>query len=237
MSATGRSDVRDSQDVYETWPWITHRLLEAVDLPGGLWLEPCAGSGKIITATSAVRSDVIWHAVELRENCIPLLDYIPTVNAAVLGNFLAVPPDDRYAVCLSNPPFKSALKFVQHGLLFAPILVFLLRLDWLAPAKQSRWVRNHMPDVNLLPNHPEFSDGGDDPTEYAWMRFERGERLEGKLKILAETPLAERKGVHARIRTRGQRELFDVEGTANGGKAEEAEEADAGSAGEGAPGD
>lgn len=200
--------MRDPQDVYLTHAWVTQRLLEAVKIPGGLWLEPSAGNGDIINATSSVRSDVIWHCVELRDECIPTLDSTPNVQVCVAGNFLAVPPDDRYAAVLGNPPYVSSLKFVQHALKFSSLVVFLLRLDWLAPAKQSRWVRSHMPDVALLPNRPDFTGDGGDSTEYAWMSFHREERTEGRILLLAETPLEERRGIKGKLRERGQKELF-----------------------------
>lgn len=64
MSATGRSDVRRLDDFYATPAWCVRRLLEGVNPPGGLWLEPCAGDGAIIRAVEEMRADVKWHAVE-----------------------------------------------------------------------------------------------------------------------------------------------------------------------------
>lgn len=208
MSATGRSDVRDPADYYSTPAFCVHRLLERVKLPAGLWLEPCAGDGAILRATAEKRPDVIWHAIECREECIPTLDAIPTCQVAVRGAFLSVPADDRYAAVVTNCPYRSALAFVQHALLFAPVAVFLLRLNWLAGAKRGQWVREHMPDVYVLPQRPSFVDGHTDATEYAWMAFTRERRTAGRVEVLGETPAAERTGSPAR--ERGQQDLFGV---------------------------
>ena len=45
MSATNRGAVRNEHDFYPTPAWCVHRLLEAVPLPAGRWLEPCVGDG------------------------------------------------------------------------------------------------------------------------------------------------------------------------------------------------
>jgi len=82
MSATGRGRERDEHDFYETPAWCVHRLLEAVpQLPGGAWLEPCAGKGAIIRAVNEVRKDPIhWTAVEIdpshRDDLCPLSPHV-----------------------------------------------------------------------------------------------------------------------------------------------------------------
>lgn len=205
MSATGRTaGVRDPADYYASPAWTVHRLLEAVELPGGLWLEPTAGEGAIISAVADKRSDVIWHAVEAREECIPILDNLATCQVAVQGSFQAVPPDRRYAVCLGNPPYRSALPIIQHALKFAPIVVMLLRLNWLASDKRVAWIRAHTPSVFVLPDRPSFVGEGGDATEYAWMAWGLGVPT---VSILGSTPLSERRAAHS-PRTRGQGEMF-----------------------------
>ncbi len=205
MSATGRSAVRDPSDYYATPAWCVRRLLEAVELPAGLWLEPCAGEGAIIRAVEEhAHGNVIWHAIEAREECIPILDVISTCQTAVQGSFQAVPADSRYALVLTNPPYRSALQIVQHALKFAPIVVMLLRLNWLASDKRVAWIRAHTPSVFVLPDRPSFVGEGGDATEYAWMAWGLGVPT---VSILGSTPLAERRG-HAE-RTRGQRDLFN----------------------------
>lgn len=203
VSATGRSAVRDPSDYYATPSWCVRRLLEAVDLPGGLWLEPCAGEGAIIRAVAEVRDDVRWHAIEYRDECIEALSGLPTVEAAAGGSFQRKSAVGSFAVCLSNPPYRSALEFVQHALRFAPIVIMLLRLNWLASAARAEWMRAHQPSVFVLPDRPSFVGRGGDATDYAWMAW--GLRTPGTL-VLGSTPLAERRS-HT-PRTRGQKELF-----------------------------
>lgn len=206
MSATGRSAVRDPSDYYATPAWCCKRLLEAVDLPGGLWLEPCAGEGAIIRSVADVRQDVRWHAVEYREECIPILDAIPGC-AAVSGAFQRKNGLGPYAVVLTNPPYRSALEFVQLALRFAPIVVMLLRLNWLASAEREPWMRTHTPSVLVLPDRPSFIGKGGDATDYAWLAW--GLHDPPTVQVLAATPLAER-SAHT-PRTRGQGDLFAQE--------------------------
>lgn len=239
MSATGRSDVRDPADYYATPSWCVHRLLEAAHLPGGLWLDPCAGLGMLLRAVAEKRNDVIWHAIEFRGECLPELDVIPTCQVAVQGSFQAVLPDPRYAVVCTNPPYRAALAFAQHALKFAPVVIFLLRLNWLASAKRADWIRRHLQHLYVLPDRPSFVGEGTDATDYGWFLFRPPEAVsQPAITILATTPAKERAARTAR--TRGQRDLFDlheVQGTDNGSQSEAAKEADAGSAGESAPGD
>jgi len=46
---------------------VVYALLDSplVDLPGGRWIEPCAGTGRIISAVNDVRSDIQWDICEL----------------------------------------------------------------------------------------------------------------------------------------------------------------------------
>lgn len=205
MSATGRSNVRDPFDFYPTPAYCVHRLLEAVELPGGLWLEPSAGTGNIMRAVADVRDDVIWHAVEYREECIPALDAVPTCQVAVQGTFQAVPPDPRYSVVMGNVPYKSSLAFVQHAMRFAPLVVMLLRLNWLASDKRVKWMRAHTPSVFVLPDRPSFTGEGGDATDYAWMVW--GLPPPATVTILGSTPLEERR-MESLERDRDQGLLF-----------------------------
>jgi hypothetical protein len=206
MSATGRSEVRDPADFYATPAWAVRRLLDRVPLPAGLWLEPCAGEGAIIRAVADVRRDVLFHAVECREECIPTLDRILHCQVAVRGSFLHVPVDPRYAAVLTNPPYRAALAFVQRALKFAPVAAFLLRLNWLAGRTRNPWLGSHMPDVFVLPDRPSFVDGGTDATDYAWMIWRREARAYGRVEVLDTTPAEERRGSPGR--ERGQQDLF-----------------------------
>ena len=207
MSATGRSDVRDPSDHYATPAWAVRRLLERVQPPGGLCLEPCAGEGAIIRAVAALRPDVLFHAVECREECIPILDHILHCQVAVHGSFQQVPADDRYTCVITNPPYRSALSFVQHALKFAPLVIMLLRLNWLASRTRHAWLWKHVPSVYVLPDRPSFVDGTTDAADYAWMMWHREENVAGLVEVLATTPAEERRG--SPERERGQLSLLE----------------------------
>jgi hypothetical protein len=213
MSATGRSDVRDVSDVYETPGWCVRRLLEHVELPGGYWLEPSAGSGAIIRAVNEVRQDISWTAVEMRPECLVPLR---TLNlASVLIDSFTVPwrplGGCRFDVVIGNPPYKAALRFVQQSLELASVVVMLLRLNWLASEERAAWMREHTPSVYVLPNRPSFTGGSGDATEYAWMLWRHHQASHrargGRIQVLKTTPAAERSG-RATPRERGQRSLF-----------------------------
>jgi len=152
-------------------------------------------------------ANVIWHAVEAREDCLPILDAVPTCQTAVVGSFQAVPVDTsgRYAVCLGNPPYRAALQIIQHALKFSPLVVMLLRLNWLASDKRVAWIRENTPSVFVLPDRPSFVGEGGDATEYAWMVWGLGVPT---VSILGSTPLKERRDLDRKLRERGQKELF-----------------------------
>ena len=57
---------RAAYDYYPTPAWCVRRLLEAVDLPGGRWLEPAVGDGAIVRSVDAARDDVRWTTIDVR---------------------------------------------------------------------------------------------------------------------------------------------------------------------------
>ena len=55
MSSINRATRPGWKDFYPTPAWCVGCLLEAVELPGGTWLEPAAGRGAIVEAVGARR--------------------------------------------------------------------------------------------------------------------------------------------------------------------------------------
>jgi len=202
MSATNRGAVRKAYDDYATPGWCVDRLLERVALPGGHWLEPCAGHGAIINRVEGLRRDVTWSAVEIEQKYEPRLNEYGC-RALHIGNFLDVTKAGhaygaslwpQFDVAITNPPYFFARQFVQACLPIAKIVVMLLRINVLAGDKRHEWLSQHMPDVYVLPNRPSFTaDNATDATEYAWMVWEQPRRTHGRVQILGLTPLAERK--------------------------------------------
>lgn len=197
MSSTKRGRLRQRQDNYPTPAWCVNRLTEAVELPRGKWLEPCAGDGAIIRAVA--RADVVWDAVEIRSRPIPHLEALPNV-AVINMDALEYLRDSslHYDVAITNPPFTLAGHFIATCRERATHVVMLLRLNYLASETRHALMTNTRPDVYVLPNRPSFVGGGKtDSIEYAWFHWHPKSR--GLLRVLALTPASVR--VQARRRT------------------------------------
>jgi hypothetical protein len=192
MSSTFRGADRRPADFYATSSWCVRRLLEALPLPGGVWFEPCAGEGDIIKAVNDVRSDVVWCAHELREECASTLGNIKRVEQVKIGDLLARSITDlpKAAVCISNFPFSISKEILEH-LLHGDFeyLITLQRVNWCAGPRAALF-RELKPSLYVLPDRPSFTGGATDSIEYGFWVFNG----EGSLSILANTPLKERQG-------------------------------------------
>ena len=189
-----------TDESYLTPSWCIDSLLAEIELPGGRWLEPCAGDGAIIRAVSAKRPDVTWAACEIREGCGKPLRAISSVEQLVIGDFFepesqrALMDLGQFDVILTNPPFSLAGDFINACLPLAKLTVLLLRLNFLEGAERAPFWRVHAPDVCVLSNRPSFTGKGTDATAYAWFVFRGGvERTHGHLRVLAPVPAAERR--------------------------------------------
>lgn len=156
MSSTSRGGKRSPADYYGTPTWPVKRLLERVPLPGGRWLEFMAGKGNIIRAVNSVRSDVQWDAIELREECRPLLTPLARTR---IGSFFDCPPPPygQLKVSISNVAFSIAMEAIQHSLLFSPVVVHLLRLNYLGTEDRNEFFQQCMPDVYVIPDRVSFA--------------------------------------------------------------------------------
>lgn len=180
MSAKGRkrkdappTEVAD----FEFYPTPSEAIISLVEsplvaLPGGHWIDPCAGSGRIPSVINASRDDVKWTMVEIDERHRPVLrsTFRDCDSMLAFGDFVTMnwPYGKRADVLVMNPPFSHALAFVMAGFDRADIVVMLQRTNWLAPARAS-WLRRHMPNVYQLPKRPSFTgDGKTDAAEYSW---------------------------------------------------------------------
>lgn len=196
MSSTNRSAVRNDNDFYPTPAWCVDRLVEAVDLPGGRWLEPAAGRGAIVAAVNARRADVRWSVVE----AFPQPEDRAVYGRLGVGvadiahtDFLATEPDpaaEPFQVIITNPPFNQAMEFVTQAMTYRPrAIAMLLRLNFLGTEGRAAFMRTHAPDVYVLPNRPSFSGKGTDSIEYAWFVWPgRRPRKAGRIRVLEPTP-------------------------------------------------
>ncbi|MCA9489963.1 MAG: hypothetical protein KC621_08570 [Myxococcales bacterium] len=188
MSSTARGGKRSEADHYPTPAWCVDRLLEACALPGGRWLEPCAGEGAIAEAVLASRDDVMFDLHELRPDCLPALQRIVPDGRIALGDvLLRSPPRTRYDVVITNPPFSSAQPVLEWSLRAGTTVVLLLRLNFLGTRGRAAFMRRHPPDVYVLPDRPSFTGKGTDSIEYAWFVWPRERREAGTIRVLATT--------------------------------------------------
>lgn len=200
MSSTNRGMERTGFDAYPTPAWAVRRLMEAVRFKGGRWLEPCAGDGAIISTVD--RADVRWTAVEIQRQFEPLLRKIPGIESIEIGDFMDYRPpaalDSKrpFDAVITNPPYLDAMEFVEHCLELSTHVTMLLRLNFLASNKRNTFMREHCPDVYVLPDRPSFTGNGTDSIEYAWFVWDSGaRRTAGSIQVLPSTAPSERRQI------------------------------------------
>lgn len=201
MSSTNRGTRGgDGYDDFASPRWVVHRLLEKCELPGGLWYEPCAGAGNIITAVNQVRSDVTWTASEIQEKYRESLRAkTETLTMGDVRLVLARTGGPRNATVIpSNPPFAIAEEILRMLLRYLPnaIPVFLQRAGWFESTRSDLF-RELKPSVFALPERPSFRDSisidpktgkmkksSSDSASYFWWCFDG----KGRFDILDSTP-------------------------------------------------
>lgn len=207
-----RRKARVALDDYPTPSWCVRRLIEAAPrlrdvvtysnslLPHPRLLEPTAGSGGIIKAARAAGCSAEWCAVELDIRHEAALCELDDVDAFVGEDFLQWEADrldsladTPFDLALGNPPYSIALDIVQACMRVSREVCMLLRVGFLESSERNAWVRQHTPDLYVLPNRPAFQHGKTDSCVYAWHWFRAAPRSEGRVVVLADTPIAERK--------------------------------------------
>lgn len=195
MSSSGRGGKRSPADNYPTPAWCTRRALKAIRLPGGTWLDPCAGTGTLIQAASELRDDVEWHADEIRRECASRLKGLVPVSKIAIADFLteSLQNHRRYSVVLTNPPNSLAEDFLCRALEIGNHVVLLLRFNFLASGRRAALMRTNTPDVYVLPNRPSFNGIGPDSIDDAWFHWDSRKKGRGSLSVLPYTQLQERR--------------------------------------------
>lgn len=176
MSATGRGTVvRRDADFYPTPSWAVRALLDACELPPGVWLEPAVGEGAIVCAVEMSHPDDrrLWVTCDIR----------PTNSTQMVRDFLApaAPVESPLpvpSVIITNPPFSHALQFARRCLEISAgrsWVVLLLRLGFLESLERHGFLVAHPPDLYPLARRPSFSGAGDtDSTAYGWFVWPPG---------------------------------------------------------------
>jgi hypothetical protein len=203
MSATKRGGQRRENDFYPTPAWCVRRLLEEVIATyfpwadESVWLEPCAGTGAIVTAvddwfTAQRQETPVWLINEPHQP-IPSdtqhtrFDYLTSEAGVALRKHA---PD----FAITNPPFSVALDITRRMREDAPEVFVFQRLNWLASDTRAEFFRAARPSVYVLPNRPSMTeDGKTDAIEYAWFHFTERRELRGRLCVLPTTPIEERR--------------------------------------------
>lgn len=165
-------------DFFPTPAWSVRAILAAVPLPGGIWMEPSAGSAAIVRAAEATRPGLRWIGCELRD-VRPLSPIAP--EDLRIGDFLdpiTIAGLPRPDVIIGNPPYSHALPFCARCLDVAAghaWVLMLLRLGFLESEERASFLRRHPPDVYPLSRRPSFNGGeSTDAAAYAWFVWPPG---------------------------------------------------------------
>jgi hypothetical protein len=183
MSSTNRGAERRTDDAYMTPAWCVHRLLDVWEPRSGRYLEPAIGRGNIVRACNFHPDRWLWF--DIRPDVVDNPRDFLTVAEVPLG----------ITAVITNPPYCLAEEFVRHSRKLCPDadLVFLLRIAFLASqARLPLWRDVGTPDIFVLPNRPSFTGHGTDSSDYAWFRWPVEKSDRGDVRVLAETPKAER---------------------------------------------
>jgi hypothetical protein len=195
VSATNRGDTGETgTEFYPTPEDAILPILETslLQLPGGQWIEPCAGTGNLIKVVNRSRSDVRWLACEIDERLGAALAAALRPNLDELlpyGDFVTRqwPWSSRAAVLMMNPPFSLSSQFLEAAFARADHVLMLQRSNWFGSKARAPWLRRHCPDQFTLPTRPSFRpDGGNDNCEYSWFYWPPGDRIRrsGRLAML-----------------------------------------------------
>lgn len=183
----------DPHEFYPTDRKVVYALLgdNRISLPGGTWIEPCAGTGRIIAATNEKRSDIDrWIACEIQEGFRPELSkHLRSRDEMLFGDFVHQDwTHGKADVLIMNPPFSLTKQFVICGMQRARWVVCLQRQGWFGTKDRSSWLANYCPDFFQLPWRPSFRpDGNTDSCEYCWFIWPPGSevgRREGRIAML-----------------------------------------------------
>jgi hypothetical protein len=202
MSSTHRNkEEKTLGETYETPHWVVRRLVEEIFLPVGLWVEPCAGNGRIIQAVEQDRPrQIAWHAVENRKECAANLrslgvkmmmycpvDFLTEWNARAVAKKLGrdVTSGQRYFdVCITNPPFSKALEVANRCLAIADHVALLQRSNWTGGGSnngKNDFFRAMPPDLFPVPDRIKFMINGEYPRHPEGAVNKKGEDISGRL--------------------------------------------------------
>jgi hypothetical protein len=170
MSVQRHSLAERGDDVYETPAVAVHALLRVEQIPNRVW-EPACGPGSIVRELRAA-----GHIVRASD----LIDYGCPDSEKRIDFLMERSGGDAEAI-VTNPPFKLAAHFVEHGLTVVPTVIMLLRLGFLESDRRSeildrgRLARVHLFRERLPMMHRRGWDGPKATSQvpYAWFVWNR----------------------------------------------------------------
>lgn len=150
--------------------------------------EPCAGDGAIVEVLRQYWSKAFIVANEINEVHRSQLEWVEWnyEGATSFKDVLKIPTEDfqLYDLIITNPPFSLAQEIIDHILTGVkdaprqPIVVMLLRLNFLGSQKRHDWWQKHLPtSIQVLSKRPSFTGNGTDSQEYAWFVWDYGNKL------------------------------------------------------------
>jgi hypothetical protein len=176
------------------------RLLEAIDLPPGIWLEPGAGNGRIIQAMYEDRPNA-YHfiAVETRAECRANLQAIPNVESVYIDDFLTwnardacakikgggrgVEASSYFTGAILNPAFPITMEVLGKCLTICDQVHMLQRLNWLgcgANNGKNDFLQGFMPDIAVVPDRIQFMIDGKFPVHPPGAVDSKGKSIAGR---------------------------------------------------------
>jgi hypothetical protein len=157
-------------DTYETPACAVEALLRVESIPGRVW-EPACGPGSIVKVLLAHRHEVVAS------------DIVDYGWGHVVRDFLDLPDQQVGMVIVTNPPYQLAEKFVRKALKISPLVIMLLRLQFMESARRadildrgSGLVRIHV-FSNRLPmihRHNWTGPRASSAIAFAWYTWIRG---------------------------------------------------------------
>lgn len=181
MSSTNRgSTQRVPNDFYATPDWLTEAIvpelvkrLQHVKGHPLRVLEPAAGDRRMV---NVLKRELGNHFPEVEMTDYDLADE-PSKD------FLQVPPEPKFDLIITNPPFLLAREFIEQGLRFRrdvsnldgckSVVAMILRVNFLGSKGRAKWLRENRPAVYVTPRRPSFrADKRTDSIEYAWFLWQ-----------------------------------------------------------------
>lgn len=185
MSRAKAKSAREEHEYYPTPRWAIRRYVEkaAPFMPGGLWLEPSVGCGRIPSVVAEF-ANVEWATCDIdrRHRADFHDDFIKPDIIFPAGYFDHV---------MTNPPFSLAMQFACRGLVIGRAVSLLLRLGFLETRERRDFIDHTKPHLWPFPQRPGFHGTGNDMASYAWFSWGIGEP--GGYTMLENTSRKEKK--------------------------------------------